>query len=296
MSYNSDSFISLRKSFEIKISINILFPIQITNRLPTIDHYALLYYYDCIHGARFERNQFVESLHNLNKAKELLANKYLKKIFANYFCLQLFGKDNIPRIGKRHNYRNNNENDDYPELIEQGSQYIQMIESNKDSIIRAFVNSYYWINNPLYDTYSRNLGYINELQTALTYLFKADIIDFVQNNLIKGEQKIKEYLVKYFKNENNFFESTLNKFRKTSFNTDGKVELFILSHLIDIPIVVYDNYSNIKYIFLQGEIPVTPDTIKKFTAESNLNKTIFLKFDFDSSNTIPKNIYSIYYI
>jgi hypothetical protein len=211
---------------------------------------------------------------------------------------ELFGKDKIPIIGRRQMSKNTNEmiEDENPDLIELGKQFIQVIIPNKDSIIRAYVNSYYWINNPLYDTDSRNLGYINELQTALTYLFKADIIDFVQNNLLKGEQKIKDYLIKYFKNENNFFESTLNKFRKTAFNTDGKVELFILSHLIDIPIVVYDNYSSIKYIFLQGEIPVTPDTIKKFTAESMLNRTIFLKFDFDSSNTIPKNIYSIYYI
>jgi hypothetical protein len=216
----------------------------------------------------------------------------------NKLMSELFGKDKIPSIGRRQINKLNMDliEDENPELIELGKQFIQLIIPNKDSIIRAYVNSYYWINNPLYDTESRNLGFINNLQTVLTYLFKADIIDFVQNNLLKGDAKIKDYLEKYFKNEHNFFESTLNKFRKTSFNTDSKVELFILSHLIDIPIVVYDNYSNIKYIFLQGEIPINADSIKKFTLESALNKTIFLKFDFDSSNTIPKNIYSIYYI
>ena len=216
----------------------------------------------------------------------------------NKLMSELFGKDKIPSIGRRQINKSNMDliEDENPELIELGKQFIQLIIPNKDSIIRAYVNSYYWINNPLYDTESRNLGFINNLQTVLTYLFKADIIDFVQNNLLKGDAKIKEYLEKYFKNEHNFFESTLNKFRKTSFNTDGKVELFILSHLIDIPIIVYDNYSNVKYIFLQGEIPITADTIKKFTLENALNKTIFLKFDYDSSNTIPKNIYSIYYI
>ena len=73
------------------------------------------------------------------------------------------------------------------------------------------------------------------------------------------------------------------------------MELYILSLIIPVPIVVYDNYSNVKYIFLQGEIEVTPETIKNFTQEKNLNKTIFLKFDYDNSSTIPKNIYSIYY-
>ena len=212
---------------------------------------------------------------------------------------ELFGKDKIPTIGKRQikniNMNKQDIEEDFQELLELGKQYIQEIIPNKDSIIRAYINSYYWINNPLYDVESRNLKYTSTLQTSLTYLFKANIIDFIQNN-INDDKNIKSYIEKYFKNNDNFFESSLNKFRKTSFNTDGKVELFILSHLIDIPIVVYDNYSTVKYIFLQGEIKVTDETIKQFTSDKNLNRTIFLKFNFDNSKTIPKNIYSIYYI
>jgi hypothetical protein len=152
------------------------------------------------------------------------------------------------------------------------------------------------MNNPLYDIESRNLGFYNDLQTNITYLFKANIIDWVQNNVTKGNDKVRKYLQKYFKDTDNFFESTLNKFRKSSFNTDGKIELYILSHIIPNPIVVYDNFSNVKYIFLQGEVEVNDETIKNFTNEKNINKTIFLKFDYDNSTTIPKNIYSIYYI
>ena len=74
------------------------------------------------------------------------------------------------------------------------------------------------------------------------------------------------------------------------------MELFILSHLINIPIVVYDNYSTVKYIYLNGYIEVTPDNIKKFTSDENINRTIFLKFIYDENNIIPKKIYSIYYI
>ena len=168
--------------------------------------------------------------------------------------------------------------------------------------IRAYINSYYWINNPLFDITERNLGYINDLQTTITYLFKANIIDFIQNILEENKRKQDEsneifnYIKNYFKNDKNFFESTLNKFRKSSFNTDGKVELFILSHLIPLPIVVYDNYSNIKYIFLQGEIDVTQETIKTFTSEKVFNKTIFLKFEYDILQSIPKKIFSIYYL
>jgi hypothetical protein len=213
----------------------------------------------------------------------------------NKIMSELFGKDKIPIIGKRQMNIKSDQfvEEDYPELIELGKQLIQPITSNMDSIIRAYVNCFYWINNALYDDDSRNLGYISDLQTSITYLFKANIIDFIQNN--KGNKDFSDYFQKYFKEEENFFESAINKFRKSSFNTDGKIELFILSHLIDIPIVVYDNFSNVKFIFLQGEIKVTDETIKNYTKDERIKNTIFIKFDYDGSNKIPKNIYSIYY-
>ena len=244
-----------------------------------------------------ESNYYVSDIVDYTQYTNRLEQKIIKTSNFNIQKLmsELFGKDKIPIIGKRQMIKIYKEEEEYPKLIELGKQLIQIIIPNKDSIIRAYINSYYWINNPLYDIESRNLGYISELQTNLTYLFKANIIDFIQNNLIKGDPSIRKYLEKYFKSEENFFESTLNKFRKTSFNTDGKVELFILSHLIPYPIVVYNNYSNIQYIFMQGEIPINSETIKNYTSDKTINKTIYLKFDFDNSNSIPKNIYSIYY-
>jgi hypothetical protein len=234
---------------------------------------------------------------NRNGQKIIKAsNMNIQKLMA-----ELFGKDKVPVVGKRQTnktfMRLNDDNEIIPELIELGKQYVQEIIPNKDSIIRAYVNSYYWINNMLYDTESRNLGYNSMLQSEMTNLFKANIIDWIQTNFVnnKASGDNAKYLKKYLKEDDNFFESTLNKFRKSSYNTDGKMELYILSLIIPVPIVVYDNYSNVKYIFLQGEIEVTPETIKNFTQEKNLNKTIFLKFDYDNSSTIPKNIYSIYY-
>jgi hypothetical protein len=134
---------------------------------------------------------------------------------------------------------------------------------------------------------------INFKLTLLTNLFKVKIIDFIQN--IKNNKKYEKYLEKYFNNNTNFFDSTLNKFKKQSYNTDGKIELYILSFLLDYRIVVYNNYNNILYLFLQGEVEVNEETIKKFTSSEFRKNTIFIKFDFDGSHTIPKNIYSIYY-
>lgn len=226
-----------------------------------------------------------------------------KIIIANNFNVnklmsELFGKDKVPIIGKRQINKSTNNIIDKsnPELIELGKQLVQEIISNKDSIIRAYINSYYWINNPLYDIMARNIGYVSELQTNLTYIFKANIIDFIQNNLNQGDENVMKYLKQYFKNDDNFFESTLNKFRKTSFNTDGKLELYVLSQLIPNPIVVYDNFSAVKYLYLQGEVKITPETIANFTSSDNIHKTIFIKFEFDGTNTIPKTIYSIYYM
>jgi len=213
----------------------------------------------------------------------------------NKIMSELFGKDKVPIIGRKQMVMRGDQyiEEDYPELIELGKKLIQPIVPNNDSIIRAFINCLYWISNPLYDEESRNLGYVSNLQNSLTYLFKANIIDFIQTN--KNNPDINKYLINYFKNEENFFESAINKFRKSSYNTDGKVELFVISHLIDLPIVIYDNFSNVKYIFLQGEVKVTEDSIKNYVKEEKINKTIFIKFDYDSSNKIPKNIYSIYY-
>ncbi len=212
---------------------------------------------------------------------------------------ELFGIDKAPIIGrKQFNNKNNYEEvieDDYLELVELGKQLYQPIVSNKDSIIRAFVNCYYWINNPLYDTESRNLGYLSDMQTILTNRFKAKIIDYIQNAKIEKNDTYNRYISKYFNNDKNFFDSSLNKFRKQSYNTDCKLELLILSLITDYRIVVYNNYYNVIYLFLQEEIELTDTNIKNFTKEEYRNKTIFIKLEFDGTNTIPKSISSIYY-
>ena len=210
----------------------------------------------------------------------------------------LFGLDKIPIIGRRHLNRKSNQNiiDDYSELIELGKQLIQPIISNKDSIIRAFINCYYWINNPLYDIQSRNLGHVSEMQSTLSNQLKAKIIDFIF--ILKNEknEKFNKYLIKYYNNDETKFNDSINRFRKNAYNTNSKLELYILSLIIPVRIVVLDNYSKVIGLYLQGEIPVNDENIKNFTNEQTRNKTIFIKMDFDENNEVPKNIYSIYYL
>ena len=59
------------------------------------------------------------------------------------------------------------------------------------------------------------------------------------------------------------------------------------------PIVVFDNFNNIKYIFSNGKVSVNDKTSKKYTSEHN--KTIYIKFEYEGNNNIPASIYSIYY-
>ena len=183
-----------------------------------------------------------------------------------------------------------NNNDSNVELIKLGKQYIQEIIPNNYTIIRAYINSYYWLKNKLYDISSRNLGYVSELQTVLTYIFKSNIIDYITLNIKQLQKYISHYNPK-----SSILNNPITKLRKSIINTNGKLELLVLSHLVPIPIIVYDNYSNVKYIFLQGEIPVSSETLKNFITPDKLTNSIVLKFNFNNSD-IPNNIFSLYYI
>jgi hypothetical protein len=222
------------------------------------------------------------------------SNFNIKKIMT-----ELFGKDSIPQLGKRKTGKNEILIDiDIPEALELGDEIIQEIVSNKNSIIRAYVNGYYWLLNQLYDKDSRNLGYETELQERLTNLFKANMIDYLVGNVFNEELKkdISRY-IELDKNllTKNIFTSTLSRLRKNNYNTDGILELIILSYMFPYPIVVYDNYNAVRYIFSSGPVSVNDKTIEKYTNKSMIHKTIYIKFDFEGTNTIPKKIYGIYH-
>ena len=116
------------------------------------------------------------------------SNFNIKKIMS-----ELFGENNIPKLGRRNKIKKVEE---YKDLIELGKQLIQEVKNNDNSVIRAYVNSFYWINNPLYDIESRNLGYFSDLQNNITNLFKAYIIDYIQNNIY--DKDFAKDIEKYF--------------------------------------------------------------------------------------------------
>ena len=83
----------------------------------------------------------------------------------------------------------------------------------------------------------------------------------------------------------NLFDSYINRFRKSLINTSGLIELYTLSHIFPYPIIVYDNYNNIKFTFENGKMNIKVDV--------NQN-TIFIKFNYKSMTDIPYKVYSLY--
>ena len=140
-------------------------------------------------------NYFVSDIVDQNKFTTRKNQKIIKSdiINVNKILSEIFGEDNIPKIGKRKMSKIgksiNEENIENP-LEKLGNMYIQNIIPNNNTIIRAFSNQYYWISNTLYDIDFRNLGYYNNLQTDLTNYFKSNIIDFLKD--ISNKDYIKE--------------------------------------------------------------------------------------------------------
>ena len=203
---------------------------------------------------------------------------------------ELFGKDNIPKIGRRHRLKKNFKfiQEEYPELIKIGNNLIQEIISNLDSVLRAYANGFYWVKNNLYDVKSRNLGYFSDLQTRITYYLKAHIIDWIRKEGNIKKKDISFFNSIYGKKYN--LDMLLNQFRKSIINTDGILELYILSYILEYPIYVYNNYNKIIYLYYKGNLEINKKNIDSFKK----TESIHIRFDFDGNSKIPKKIYSIY--
>ena len=239
-----------------------------------------------------ENDYFVSDIANYSLYTDRPGQKIIRSnnFNLNKILSELFGIKNVPKIGRRRGQKYfKNEEDDVPKLIQLGSQYIQAIVNNKNSIIRAYVNGLYWLTNPLYHIDSRNLGFNSILQDKITNILKVKIIEFIKDNIND------KYFSKFMSNNENFFDSAINKFRKNVLNTSGGIEFYVLSFLFDFPILIYDNFNNIIKIFYRGSIPVNTSNVKRYTDDNTIKNSIHIKLLFEGSKSIPKNINCIYF-
>lgn len=212
---------------------------------------------------------------------------------------ELFGKDNLPKVGKRKGIKVSDV--DYQELNimyplkKIKNYYSQQIINNNLTIFRAYSNAYYWLKNQFYDNFTRNIGYYSTIQTELSYYFKSIIIDWLNDS--KNEFIIKQHIYKYLDQTKTIKENINDIINKLSndiyITTNSIIELFILNQLHDIPIVVYDNDDNVIYMF-DKKIILNSENNMDFIIENRKNY-INIKFNFITQINIPDKIEVIYY-
>jgi hypothetical protein len=201
----------------------------------------------------------------------------VKKILSD-----IFGKENIPIIGKKKlgklvdaNYQQINE--EYP-LQDMKEYYVQKIIHNNMSFYRAYVNSFYWLQNEYNDNDSRNLGYYSPLQSELSSYFRGNVIDFISNNDNKKviDKELSEHI--HIKKKANYIKNYIIKvISDNNTITDGFVELFIMSILNPtIPIVIYNDSNKVMIVFDNGKVVENLDKYKNKNNTINIRLTYYL--------------------
>jgi hypothetical protein len=251
---------------------------------------------------------FVNDIADFNKFTEdkgqkiiTSSNTAIKKILK-----EIFGKDNIPQIGKRRKVaiRETDEttlNFDNP-IKDMNTLYMQNIIQNNMSIFRAYSNAIYWLKHPYYDISSRNLGYYSEKQTNLTNYLKSKVIDWYEDERNKKSiEEIEKYIKKDSKNSIKTYITNMGSEIMTT--TNGIPELHALSKIYsNFNIYVYDD-NDILYLFSNGLIynandknkkTINSPMYKKYHDVKVRNKSIHIKFGFTTNKKIPDEIDVLY--
>lgn len=192
-------------------------------------------------------------------------------------------------------------NADHP-MIDIKTYFLQKILENNLSLYRAYVNGYYWLRSKYNDNDTRNLGYYSPTQTDLSNYFKSLIIDWLNDT--KNAESIKNNMSRYLeikKNADDTIKDFIIKISKDiPITTNAIIELHVLSKINEMPIVVYNEYNMVCYIFNKGLVydynvdkNIDPKYVK-YTTTDNIN-AINLKFSFTSGNKIPDAIDVIYF-
>jgi hypothetical protein len=220
---------------------------------------------------------------------------------------QLFGHENIPRIGKRryrHSEIDQRDNLDHP-METVGNTKLQLIDTSNRVIFRAICNALYWLANPSNDAENKNLGYTSMIQVKLSSLLKSEMIKWMMAE--ENESKLNEIL-DYLKirKDNTFRQNYLRKHLvklniEKGITSNYVLELAVMSALLKIPIVVLNEQMELIYGFNEGvKLNKSKDehtktgNAKEFPPET-FNKSIVLQFNYMSSAQVPSTIKVVYY-
>lgn len=213
----------------------------------------------------------------------------------------IFGKENIPRIGRRKNKIESMQNYDqlnyeHP-MKESSTYYSQQIIENNNSVYRAFANGYYWLLHPFADSVVRNLGYYSSLQTKLSSQYKSEVIDWITTLLEPENANYLSQIKSYFKYQN-LTDNIVRMSNDVQTLTNCVIELFVLSKLYETIIYVYDDNMTIIYMIHPTDGIVydkNTNTELNNSKYTSYTKVINMKFYFFTKNIYPDKIESIYF-
>ncbi|ATZ80744.1 early transcription factor large subunit [Bodo saltans virus] len=250
-------------------------------------------------------NYYVSDIGDYNKFTERPGQKIVKSTSSNINKVlnELFGKDKIfYKIGKKRmkiietSYVQLNQDN---QQIDMKTFYLQKIIQNNMSLFRAYSNGYYWVKNKYADMSLRNLGFYNPIQTDIAIHFMSIVIDWLikQTNMKRLTADILKFLPKSKNIDDSIQTLTLKLIKDLQNNTNCMIELFILNQINDIPIVVYDEYHTIMYIFDNGLIYDINNKKDIATAKKYSNKPEFIniRFILNEHNTSIEKIEVIYF-
>ena len=230
------------------------------------------------------------------KSSNTNLNKILKKIF---------GDTHIPQIGKRYLSKKPEINIEELQLRHPlkdiKDSYAQTIISYNYSVLRSYINCYYWNKHSLYTIESRNLGYYSPLQTKLLDIFRSLIIDWLNIkdniNLLNSLDSITK---KYIKNkyiDENITRKQINNYiinimENPIEENDGLFELFILNNIHGIKIILMTN-GEPKYQIDKNKI-ITLKNIKDYSSYLTKNN-LCINIDRGINNKSINTVESLYY-
>lgn len=253
-----------------------------------------------------EGKYFVSDIVNYNNFLEFKGQKIIKSSNTNLYNIlkETFGKEHIPKIGRRYLKKKLQINtqlfqEENP-LKDLKNYYQQNVLMNNYSILRAYINGYYWMKHHLYSIDVRNLGYYSDLQNELINRFVIQIIDWLNipdniDFLINLDENIKNII-------NEKFIFIINKSNYKDFVNDYTIKLIenkknenidlltllIMNVLHNIPICIFINDEPSFYINNQTIIKINNN--KEYLNSSN----ICINID-TSTHNIPVSFNVIYF-
>ena len=259
-----------------------------------------------------EKKYYVSDIVDYNNFTEKPGQKIIKSSNTNLqkILTDIFGKEHIPKIGRR--FLNKKLDLDlhslqfeFP-LKDIKDAYVQNIIPYNYSILRAYINGFYWIKHDLYTIDNRNLGYYSDLQNELVNMFRAFIIDWLNipnnisllMNLNDNAKNIIKNKILFVENKNNKIvinNYIINFMESTTENNLGLFELFVLYHIHKIPIVILIN-NNLKYL-INNNINTFDDLNSNSNNESKYlnSNNICINLDISNQNVYPNIVEIIYY-